>query len=221
MDAMPRSAAPKPRPRLQHARRGDGLDRPPARPPCPAGIRSPGRMGHHASGEHLALIPGRWLASVDPDRAAEILSAASSAIGDTDVVQARAAFAQYVVANPSASLWTFATYALLHGSWTHVIFNVVWLAAFGSPVARRCGPLALWPPRAHRRGGGRRSPRGDRPVEHGPADRRLGRCLGADGRRRALRVPAAAVLPCQPALAARRPAAAPGPSPNSCAIARR
>ncbi|WP_019904289.1 rhomboid family intramembrane serine protease [Methylobacterium sp. 77] len=89
---------------------------------------------------NLALIPARWLVSVDPDRAAEVLSAASSAVGDTAVVQARAAFAQYVVANPSASLWTFATYALLHGSWTHVIFNVVWLAAFGSPVARRCGP---------------------------------------------------------------------------------
>ncbi|GJE17994.1 rhomboid family intramembrane serine protease [Methylobacterium marchantiae] len=89
---------------------------------------------------NLALIPGRWLVSVAPDRAAEILSAAASAVGDADVVQARSAFAQYVVANPSASLWTFATYALLHGSWTHVIFNVVWLAAFGSPVARRCGP---------------------------------------------------------------------------------
>jgi membrane associated rhomboid family serine protease len=35
--------------------------------------------------------------------------------------------------------WTFATYGLLHGSWMHVIFNVVWLAAFGSPVARRYG----------------------------------------------------------------------------------
>jgi membrane associated rhomboid family serine protease len=33
------------------------------------------------------------------------------------------------------------TYALLHGSWMHVIFNSVWLAAFGSPVARRCGAL--------------------------------------------------------------------------------
>ncbi len=89
---------------------------------------------------NLALIPGRWLAAMDPGRATEILSAAASAAGDPDVVQARAAFAQYVVANPSASPWTFATYALLHGSWTHVIFNVVWLAAFGSPVARRCGP---------------------------------------------------------------------------------
>lgn len=75
----------------------------------------------------LALIPGRWLASVDPDRVAEILSKAAPASADA-------------VVNPSASLWTFATYALLHDSWMHVIINVVWLAAFGSPVARRCGP---------------------------------------------------------------------------------
>ena len=87
----------------------------------------------------LALVPGRWLAAYDPDRAGDILAAAAAAVGDPDMVAARAAFARYVVAEPSASLWTFATYALLHGSWTHVIFNVVWLAAFGSPVARRCG----------------------------------------------------------------------------------
>jgi len=37
-------------------------------------------------------------------------------------------------------LWlTPLTYTLLHGDWTHLIFNCVWLAAFGSPVARRFG----------------------------------------------------------------------------------
>ena len=35
--------------------------------------------------------------------------------------------------------WTPLTYAFLHGSWTHVIVNGVWLAAFGSAVARRFG----------------------------------------------------------------------------------
>ncbi|MCF6326904.1 MAG: rhomboid family intramembrane serine protease [Devosiaceae bacterium] len=38
-------------------------------------------------------------------------------------------------------LWTPATHALLHGSWTHLLFNVVWLAIFGTPVARRYGPF--------------------------------------------------------------------------------
>lgn len=35
--------------------------------------------------------------------------------------------------------WTLVTYALLHGSWTHVIVNCIWLVAFGPPVARRFG----------------------------------------------------------------------------------
>jgi len=39
----------------------------------------------------------------------------------------------------AADVWTFVTYALLHGSWTHLILNAVWLLAFGTPVARRFG----------------------------------------------------------------------------------
>jgi membrane associated rhomboid family serine protease len=37
--------------------------------------------------------------------------------------------------------WTFLTYALLHADWGHVIVNCVWLAAFGSPLARRLGAV--------------------------------------------------------------------------------
>jgi membrane associated rhomboid family serine protease len=39
----------------------------------------------------------------------------------------------------AADAWTFVTYALLHGSWPHLIVNAVWLLAFGTPVARRFG----------------------------------------------------------------------------------
>lgn len=38
-------------------------------------------------------------------------------------------------------MWTPFTHALLHGSWTHVIMNVAWLAIFGTPVARRYGAI--------------------------------------------------------------------------------
>jgi membrane associated rhomboid family serine protease len=41
----------------------------------------------------------------------------------------------------AADVWTFVTYAFLHGSWSHLILNSVWLLAFGTPVARRFGPL--------------------------------------------------------------------------------
>ncbi len=31
------------------------------------------------------------------------------------------------------------TYSFLHGGWTHLLINMVWLAAFGSPLANRLG----------------------------------------------------------------------------------
>ena len=39
----------------------------------------------------------------------------------------------------AADVWTFVTYALLHGDISHLAFNAVWLLAFGTPVARRFG----------------------------------------------------------------------------------
>ena len=39
----------------------------------------------------------------------------------------------------AGDLWTLVSYTFMHGSWTHVIVNSVWLLAFGSPVARRIG----------------------------------------------------------------------------------
>jgi membrane associated rhomboid family serine protease len=39
-----------------------------------------------------------------------------------------------------AWLWTPVTYSLLHGSISHLVFNSLWLAAFGTPVALRIGP---------------------------------------------------------------------------------
>lgn len=38
-----------------------------------------------------------------------------------------------------ARWWSIVTYSLLHGDWTHVLVNALWLAAFGSPVAWRFG----------------------------------------------------------------------------------
>jgi membrane associated rhomboid family serine protease len=48
--------------------------------------------------------------------------------------------AYFLTHAPAAWLWfTPVTYALLHGGATHLAFNGIWLAAFGSPVARRFG----------------------------------------------------------------------------------
>jgi membrane associated rhomboid family serine protease len=40
-----------------------------------------------------------------------------------------------------ADIWTFVSYALLHADAMHLGFNSIWLLAFGTPVARRFGPL--------------------------------------------------------------------------------
>ena len=41
----------------------------------------------------------------------------------------------------AADIWTFVTYALIHANLSHLLFNAVWLLAFGSPVAQRFGLL--------------------------------------------------------------------------------
>ncbi|MEH3117868.1 MAG: rhomboid family intramembrane serine protease [Methylorubrum populi] len=89
----------------------------------------------------LAFIPARWSAAFDPSAATEIVRAAGEGAGGPEMAAARQDFARSLVADPAAMPWSGATYALLHGSWMHLIFNAVWLAAFGSPVARRYGAL--------------------------------------------------------------------------------
>jgi membrane associated rhomboid family serine protease len=37
----------------------------------------------------------------------------------------------------AGDIWTFVTYALIHGDWMHLGFNAIWLVAFGTPLARR------------------------------------------------------------------------------------
>lgn len=43
-----------------------------------------------------------------------------------------------------AKVWTLFSYAFLHGSWTHLALNSVWLLAFGSPLARRLGTFRFF-----------------------------------------------------------------------------
>ena len=40
-----------------------------------------------------------------------------------------------------AEIWTFVTYAFLHGNWPHVALNTLWLLPFGSALARRFGAV--------------------------------------------------------------------------------
>jgi membrane associated rhomboid family serine protease len=85
-----------------------------------------------------AVVPARWTAAWDPAQASAILHEAGADLPPREAALRRA-LAQHVVGERDARPWTALTYALLHGSWPHVLLNSVWLAAFGTPVARRCG----------------------------------------------------------------------------------
>lgn len=87
----------------------------------------------------FGFVPAVWTLHFDPGALEPILENALS--GEAAERSARLAFAQFVLAQAPAGPWSFLTYALLHGSWTHVGLNGMWLAAFGTPIARRCGAL--------------------------------------------------------------------------------
>jgi membrane associated rhomboid family serine protease len=72
----------------------------------------------------FAFLPGRLTLAIWPERAA----------GDPNALAAA-----NLLRLPGAGLWTLLTYAFMHGSWTHVLLNSVWIVAFGPPVARRFG----------------------------------------------------------------------------------
>lgn len=43
----------------------------------------------------------------------------------------------------AADVWTFVTYSVLHADGVHLAVNLLWLVAFGPPVAWRFGPVRL------------------------------------------------------------------------------
>lgn len=86
----------------------------------------------------LAFVPARlslWLA---PDRMDELLGALAPTLPGQSIAD-RLHLVRLLLVEAGPRLWTLLTYGLLHGSWLHLGSNVLWLAAFGSPVARRLG----------------------------------------------------------------------------------
>ena len=84
----------------------------------------------------FAFMPGRLTISIWPHRLVELLDRANS---DPAALQQARAIRQLRVLGGGPKPWTLLTYAFLHGSWTHVLLNSVWLVAFGPPIARRFG----------------------------------------------------------------------------------
>ena len=83
-----------------------------------------------------AFIPGRLTIAIWPDRLIDLLHRANT---DPAALQQALQIRELHVLSGGARPWTLLTYAFLHGSWTHVALNTVWLVAFGPPIARRFG----------------------------------------------------------------------------------
>jgi membrane associated rhomboid family serine protease len=87
------------------------------------------------------FVPGRlslWLGAADlSDVLAESLGKAASHLSMDELPPTMRLL---VMEGPQAPL-SLVSYGLLHGSLSHLATNVLWLAAFGSPVARRLGDL--------------------------------------------------------------------------------
>jgi membrane associated rhomboid family serine protease len=82
------------------------------------------------------FIPGRLTISLWPDRLVRLIAAANV---DKHALDVARMWRATTFAHPGLKPWTLLTYAFLHGSWTHVGLNCVWIAAFGPPLARRFG----------------------------------------------------------------------------------
>jgi membrane associated rhomboid family serine protease len=86
----------------------------------------------------LAFVPARLTLWLAPERLDEVVNALAQSAAGQDIGD-RLQLARLLLADGSVRLWTVLTYGFLHGSWMHLASNGLWLAAFGSPVARRLG----------------------------------------------------------------------------------
>ena len=89
----------------------------------------------------FGFIPGRLTISLWPDRLAALLSQSNV---DAHALDTARMWRATTSSHPGLKPWTLLTYALLHGSWTHVGLNCIWIFAFGPPLARRFGPLRFF-----------------------------------------------------------------------------
>ena len=83
-----------------------------------------------------AFIPGRLTIAIWPDRLVDLLNRVNT---DPAALQQARQIRELQVLSGGLKPWTMLTYAFLHGSWTHVLLNSIWLVAFGPPIARRFG----------------------------------------------------------------------------------
>ena len=81
---------------------------------------------------HLAFVPAQFTQAFDRDA---VWQAVALATRRNDMSSEEAAW----LLGDGPRWWTLATYSLLHGGFTHLAVNCVWLLAFGTALSRRFG----------------------------------------------------------------------------------
>jgi membrane associated rhomboid family serine protease len=86
------------------------------------------------------FIPARFSLMLDAGAFSNAISRMVSEASKREAPQILI-MSQHLVREDQGRLWTFMTYAMLHGSWAHLVVNSVMFLAFGTPVARRLGAI--------------------------------------------------------------------------------
>ena len=86
------------------------------------------------------FVPGRLTLGLFPQRLNVLLDSSNY---DSQALAFARALRDSGVLQHGARVWTLVTYAFLHGSWSHVGVNCIWLVAFGPPIARRFGGVGF------------------------------------------------------------------------------
>jgi membrane associated rhomboid family serine protease len=101
-------------------------------------------LGEATNWELLAnwgFVPGRFSLWLGQAQLSDVLSSAFGPAAARVAMGDLPATVQLLVGNGTNAVISLASYGLLHGSFGHLATNVLWLAAFGSPVARRLGEM--------------------------------------------------------------------------------
>lgn len=89
-----------------------------------------------------AVVPARFALEFGWMDQSRIVEDALAGLGGQAAAE-RMAVARYFIDGAGPRWWSLLSYGLLHSGTAHIVMNTIWLAVFGSPVARRLGAPAF------------------------------------------------------------------------------
>ncbi len=86
----------------------------------------------------FAVVPARFALELGWLDQARLVEDALAGL-DGQAASERMAVARYFLDGGGPRWWSLVSYGLLHSGTAHIVMNTIWLAVFGSPLARRLG----------------------------------------------------------------------------------